>query len=217
MKARNMHWFLWATVVAFLGSAAAKEQTPFVLDDEFRVVSCASVVKLAHKNTGCRLHSQQVSYGTGSGQQAVTCNPAADNNDDFFIVSAGHGQPQCQRGQPMKCKSIIRLVHLNSGKYLHSHSAHASPFSHNQEVSAFDGTDTGDNWVVICVEKGELDWNRESQVRLRHVDTNKYLAANPQFTYRINPAGQVEVSGVGSTGLETHWIAQEGLYFGSQD
>lgn len=38
-------------------------------------VTCGSIIKLKHKNTKTRLHSHEVTYGTGSGQQSVTGFP----------------------------------------------------------------------------------------------------------------------------------------------
>ncbi|TPX58915.1 hypothetical protein SpCBS45565_g07876 [Spizellomyces sp. 'palustris'] len=196
--------------------ALAVGQTAFVIEDEFKRVSCSSVIKLAHK-TGCRLHSHAITYGTGSGQQAVTCNPAADNTDDYFWVQTGLGSPSCKRGQEIPCNSIVRLMHLNTKKYLHSHAGHASPFTRNQEVSAFDGTDKGDNWKVICVDKNDKFWTRESPIRLVHEETGKYLSASPQHVYRVNPPGQVEVSGLGSASSDDIWTAQEGIYFSAPE
>lgn len=36
------------------------------------MVTCGSMIKLRHVPTGFRLHSHQVAYGSGSGQQSVT-------------------------------------------------------------------------------------------------------------------------------------------------
>ncbi len=36
------------------------------------MVTCGSLIKLRHASTGFRLHSHQVAYGSGSGQQSVT-------------------------------------------------------------------------------------------------------------------------------------------------
>jgi hypothetical protein len=38
----------------------------------------------------------------------------------------------------VKCGSVIRLQHVATEKYLHSHH-HAAPLSGNQEVSAYEG------------------------------------------------------------------------------
>ena len=45
----------------------------------------------------------------------------------------------------------------------------------NQEVSAFGGddhSDSGDNWQVECVSANSQFWQRDDNVRLKHVDTN---------------------------------------------
>ena len=44
--------------------------------------------------------------------------------------------------EPVPCGSDVRLQHANTKAYLHSHQ-HISPLSHQQEVSCFDGEDTG--------------------------------------------------------------------------
>ena len=56
---------------------------------------------------------------------------------------------QCTRGDPIKCGQRVRLLHMQTKKYLHSH-LHVSPLSSQQEVSANNPTDGGDNWIVHC-------------------------------------------------------------------
>ena len=132
-------------------------------------VTCSSVLKLQHVRTGHRLHSHGVNYGSGSGQQSVTGTSHADDVNSYWTIKGLHGE-KCTRGDPVKCGDVIRLQHLQTRKYLHSH-YFQSPLSHNQEVSAFggeDGGDSGDNWRVVCDYEY---WNRDSSVRLQHVDT----------------------------------------------
>ncbi|KAK6018637.1 hypothetical protein OSTOST_15770, partial [Ostertagia ostertagi] len=50
----------------------------FAYDDEF--VTCGSVLKLSNVNEGSRLHSHDVKYGSGSGQQSVTAVTASDDH-----------------------------------------------------------------------------------------------------------------------------------------
>ena len=73
----------------------------------------------------------------------------------------------------MKCGSVVRLQHLQTRKYLHSH-FFSSPLSHNQEVSAFGGGDKdgdeGDNWSVDCSSDY---WNRDEAIRLKHTATGR--------------------------------------------
>merc|ERR1712013_811442 len=118
---------------------------------EFKCVTCGSVVKLFNQRTGARLHSHDVKYGSGSGQQSVTGSGSPNDHNSYWIVRGKH-QKRCTRGQVVKCGDTIRLQHLATKRNLHSH-FFQSPITHNQEVSAFgengDG-DTGDNWVVKC-------------------------------------------------------------------
>lgn len=71
----------------------------------------------------------------------------------------------CKRGERVKHGAHIRLQHLETGKWLHSHS-HRSPLSNNYEVSAFGKTDesnSNDNWVVDA--QGADFWQRGSKAR----------------------------------------------------
>lgn len=49
-------------------------------------VTCGSVLKLMHVNTKYRLHSHEIPYGTGSGQQSVTGFPKGDDTNSFWVV-----------------------------------------------------------------------------------------------------------------------------------
>ncbi len=49
-------------------------------------VTCGSAIKLKHKDTGNNLHSHQVAWGSGSGQQSVTANPAQSDSGSLWIV-----------------------------------------------------------------------------------------------------------------------------------
>lgn len=49
-------------------------------------VSCGSVIKLQHANTGVNLHSHEISYGSGSGQQSVTGFTGGDDANDYWSV-----------------------------------------------------------------------------------------------------------------------------------
>lgn len=52
----------------------------------FAQVTCGSVVKLQHANTGVNLHSHEISYGSGSGQQSVTGYTGGDDANDYWAV-----------------------------------------------------------------------------------------------------------------------------------
>ena len=49
-------------------------------------VTCGSVIKLQHANTGVNLHSHEISYGSGSGQQSVTGFTGGDDANDYWSV-----------------------------------------------------------------------------------------------------------------------------------
>ena len=49
-------------------------------------VTCGSVVKLQHAATGVNLHSHEISYGSGSGQQSVTGYTGGDDANDYWAV-----------------------------------------------------------------------------------------------------------------------------------
>ncbi|KAJ8934639.1 hypothetical protein NQ314_013238 [Rhamnusium bicolor] len=121
-----------------------------------------------------RLHSHDVKYGTGSGQQSVTATEVQEDINSHWLVKAATGKT-CVRGEPIKCGSIIRLEHVETKKNLHSHHFQ-SPLSGNQEISCYGDNgegDTGDHWTVIC--SGD-NWQRDDSIMLKHVDTQMYLS-----------------------------------------
>lgn len=72
---------------------------------------------------------------------------------------------------------MIRLQHLTTQKYLHSHHF-SSPLSGNQEISAYGENglgDTGDHWEVICSNDV---WYRANAVKFFHIDTDVYLSVS---------------------------------------
>jgi dolichyl-phosphate-mannose--protein O-mannosyl transferase len=154
-------------------------------------VTCGSAVKLQHVATNYRLHSHEVNYGSGSGQQSITGFQAADDPNSLFLVLAPHGSTTpCTRGTPVACDSVVRLRHVQTKKYLHTHKEHQSPLSMQQEVSGYAGADDGDNWKVKCTTGSAKHWMRDEPVELYHVATAKYLYMASQYTYRYVPLHQ---------------------------
>jgi len=179
-------------------------------------VTCGSVLKLMNIGYKIRLHSHDVKYGTGSGQQSVTGTDVQEDVNSHWVIKAQTGK-HCVRGEPVKCGNIIRLQHLATSKNLHSHHF-ASPLSGNQEVSAYGDDqgegDTGDHWMVIC--DGDY-WERDEGIMLKHVDTEVYLSATSR-TYGRPINGQSEIVGVTSPGgNHVHWQAMEGLFIHPSD
>jgi dolichyl-phosphate-mannose--protein O-mannosyl transferase len=170
-------------------------------------VTCASVIKILNIANTARIHSHDVKYGSGSGQQSVTgVKDMDDNNSHWTIIGLG-----CARGEAVKCGSVIRLKHLTTHCFLHSHHFN-SPLSNNQEVSCFAANngngDTGDNWEVQC---GDDVWLRNEEVRFKHVDTSTYLAL-PGQKYGRPIQGQFEVATTAGLGQANKFKSAEGIY-----
>lgn len=179
-------------------------------------VTCGSVLKLEHKATKYRLHSEDVTYGTGSGQHSVTGTPQATEGASYWIVRGPLGTP-CDQGTPLENGAIIRLQHSQSKRWLHSH-LFRSPLSGQQEVSSFGGadeSDTGDNWKLEVIGKGP--WKQNQEIQLQHVDTKAYLMSHTKkFGQPI--AGQLEVCATqGRPNANTKWMAAEGVYFSPRE
>lgn len=192
-------WILVAVALPALAAAAGDAPQ----------VTCGSVIKLAHFGTKYLLHSHEIAYGSGSGQQSVTGYPTGDDANSLWIVR-GPKEASCLQGAAISSETQIRLQHAGTRKYLHSHHFQ-SPLSGNQEVSAFGGddqSDYGDVWQVEWTQAGSA-WQRDQKVRLRHPQTGMYLASSNQ-RYQRPIAGQQEIYG---RSKEDWWTATEGLYF----
>ncbi|ENN79956.1 hypothetical protein YQE_03603, partial [Dendroctonus ponderosae] len=177
-------------------------------------VTCGSVIKLLNTDYKVRLHSHDVKYGTGSGQQSVTATELQEDINSHWLLKEAVGKV-CLRGDPIACDSTIRH-HVKTKMNLHSH-LFSSPLSGNQEISAYGDAkgegDSGDNWTVICT--GDA-WRRDDSVMLKHVDTQVYLGVSGRtFGRPIN--GQMEVVGLKSSTGAVHWQSMEGVYLHAPD
>ncbi|XP_021866461.2 stromal cell-derived factor 2-like protein [Spinacia oleracea] len=179
-------------------------------------VTFGSVIKLMHERTKFRLHSHDVPYGSGSGQQSVTGFPNVDDANSYWVVKPVP-DTSAKQGDPIKSGTIIRLQHTKTRKWLHSH-LHASPISGNLEVSCYGGdstSDTGDHWKLEIEGKGKI-WKQDQKIRLNHVDTRGYLHSHDKKYQRI-AGGQQEVCGVKDKGRDNIWVAAEGVYLPTSD
>ncbi|GMT01561.1 hypothetical protein PENTCL1PPCAC_23735, partial [Pristionchus entomophagus] len=176
------------------------------------VVTYGSVVKLMNVQEGVRLHSHEVKYGSGSGQQSVTGVKNSDDVNSHWTLLAPLGKPTI-RGEPVLCGEKVRLQHLKTECFLHSHHFDAPLSKGSQEVSCFGSekeSDTGDNWEVLC---GSEEWLESESVRLQHVDTGAFLAlSGQQFGRPI--AGQREVVGLARESGLVSWRVAEGVLMG---
>lgn len=60
-------------------------------------MTCGSTFKLVNQQSGDRLHSHDVKYGSGSGQQSVTGTPNADDVNSYWQIR-GDIRSDCERG-----------------------------------------------------------------------------------------------------------------------
>ncbi|ESN98258.1 hypothetical protein HELRODRAFT_84665, partial [Helobdella robusta] len=175
----------------------------------YEFVTCGSALKLLNLAHNVRLHSHDVKYGSGSGQQSVTAVDSSDDHNSYWKIR-GKTPAECARGNPIKCGQVIQLQHVSTGRNLHSHTFQ-SPLSHNLEVSAFGERgegDDGDHWVVVCAAD---HWRRDDKIRLRHVVTDAYLHVSGD-TFGRPIHGQREVSGYQSYSEYNFWKAAEGIF-----
>ncbi|XP_068956885.1 stromal cell-derived factor 2-like protein 1 [Petaurus breviceps papuanus] len=172
-------------------------------------VTCGSVLKLLNTRHGVRLHSHDVKYGSGSGQQSVTGVEGSEDANSYWRIRGG-AEGQCPRGAPVRCGQAVRLTHVNTGKNLHTHHF-PSPLSNNQEVSAFGDGGEGDQLDVWLVQCGGTYWHREEAVRFQHAGTHVYLSVTgEQYGHPIR--GQREVHGMPSPNQHNSWKAMEGVF-----
>ena len=166
-------------------------------------MTCGSSLKLMNAHHRVRLHSHDVKYGSGSGQQSVTGTDLKEDVNSHWAIKGPARKRPCVRGEPVSCGQEIRLEHLTTSRNLHSHHF-ASPLSNSQEVSAFgeDGDgDTGDVWTVVCDSDQDF-WQRDQAVMLKHVDTGVFLGASGH-TFGRPIHGQMEVVGLSMPDVST--------------
>jgi len=188
---------------------------PSIAESKANYVTCGSVLKLLNKDESVRLHSHEVKYGSGSGQQSVTGVEDSDDHNSYWALR-GKNETACNRGTPIKCDEVIRLHHLSTDCFLHSH-LFPSPLSQNQEVSCFGKNgvgDTGDYWSVLCyTNAGPGDtWVKDTEIRLKHMDTGTYLGTSGKsYSRPIN--GQREICTLPSANSQRSlWVVKEGVY-----
>ncbi|CAO1632874.1 unnamed protein product [Parajaminaea phylloscopi] len=170
--------------------------------------------KVTFKNMGYGgglLHSHVQTYPVGSQQQQVTCYHYKDINNEFMVTPTWEDEPlpvdladEANPLRMLKNGDEVRLVHVATGRNLHSHKVAAPVTKENYEISAYgNGTlgDSNDYWVVEVVDDmhtgrakpGQQVRSLTSRMRFRHRNLGCYIrAANavlPQWGFK-----QIEVS-----------------------
>ena len=152
---------------------------------------------------GGLLHSHVQTYPEGSTQQQVTCYHHKDANNDWFFYP-NRSEPDYDPEAPIRYvgdKQIIRLIHSQTGRNLHSHIIPAPVTKADHEVSCYGNTTIGDDkdhWIVEIVrDVASSDRSKlrtlTTAFRLKHATIGCYLRAGnvnlPQWGFK-----QIEVS-----------------------
>jgi len=163
--------------------------------------------RLTIKNMGYGgglLHSHVQTYPEGSNQQQVTCYHHKDSNNDWFVYPSRDKPdyvPDATEVDFIGDKDIIRLIHSQTGRNLHSHAIAAPMTKADWEVSSYGNTtvgDTKDHWQIEVInDAASRDYSKirtlTTAFRLKHVDMGCYLRAGnknlPQWGFK-----QIEVT-----------------------
>lgn len=166
---------------------------------------------------GGLLHSHVQTYPEGSQQQQVTCYHHKDANNDWFFYP-NRNKPLYNPEEPIEYvgdKDVIRMIHSQTGRNLHSHTVSAPVTKADYEVSAYGNTTVGDekdHWTVEVVnDAASNDWTKirtlTTSFRLKHTSLGCYLRAGnvnlPQWGFK-----QIEVTCVKENkprDVYTHW------------
>lgn len=166
---------------------------------------------------GGLLHSHVQTYPEGSQQQQVTCYHHKDANNDWFFYP-NRNEPMYNPEAPLVFpgdKSVIRLIHSQTGRNLHSHAVSAPVTKGDYEVSSYGNTTVGDekdHWTVEVVsDAASRDRSKlrtlTTAFRLKHTSLGCYLRAGtvnlPQWGFK-----QIEVTCVKQNNprdVYTHW------------
>lgn len=215
------------TFIALIAPSVGTEydENELIENIESQILTCTTIARLRNVEMKYHLHSHPISYGSGSGQQAVTALKSDTDSGSLWMFKEAMGDQMWQTGDKILCGDKVRLEHANTSKNLHSHSFQ-SPVSGRQEVSAFgdDGDgDMGDNWIIQCNGKSTGDdIDGKTEFYLQHVLSKQYLFTDRYSMYDRNNCrncpiiGQGELSTIGTKTRNGLWKFVGG-YFYSQN
>lgn len=153
---------------------------------------------------GGLLHSHVQTYPEGSQQQQVTCYHHKDANNDWFFYPNRAEPDYDSESEDLRFigdGSVIRLIHAQTGRNLHSHDISAPVTKADKEVSSYGNLTVGDDkdhWQVEVVrDAASRDRSKirtlTTAFRLKHTALGCYLRAGnknlPQWGFR-----QIEVT-----------------------
>ncbi|KAL2259419.1 hypothetical protein VTK26DRAFT_6912 [Humicola hyalothermophila] len=152
---------------------------------------------------GGLLHSHVQTYPEGSTQQQVTCYHHKDANNNWFFYPNRRDTPYDPAADPrfIADGEVIRLLHAQTGRNLHSHQI-AAPITKSQwEVSCYGNATIGDDkdhWrIEVVSDAASRDRSKirtlTTAFRLKHEVLGCYLRAGnvnlPQWGFK-----QIEVT-----------------------
>lgn len=147
---------------------------------------------------GGLLHSHIQTFPEGSKQQQITCYHHKDANNDWFFYT-NRDEPEYDPEGELRFvadKSVIRLLHAQTGRNLHSHAIAAPITKADWEVSCYGNVTIGDDkdhWQIEVVDDAaSRDRSRirtlTTAFRLKHPSMGCYLRAGtvnlPQWGFK---------------------------------
>lgn len=166
---------------------------------------------------GGLLHSHVQTYPEGSTQQQITCYHHKDANNDWFFYP-NRSEPELNPEAPIryvKNGDVLRFLHAQTGRNLHSHAVAAPITKADNEVSCYGNTTVGDDkdhWTVEVVSDAVSSDKSKVRTlttafRLKHTSLGCYLRAGnvnlPQWGFK-----QIETTCVKTNrprDVYTHW------------
>ncbi|CAL5872280.1 uncharacterized protein PFLUO_LOCUS6541 [Penicillium psychrofluorescens] len=173
---------------------------------------------------GGLLHSHVQTFPEGSQQQQVTCYHHKDANNDWFIYP-NRQEPDYDTEADVRFIAdgdVIRLIHGQTGRNLHSHAVPAPVSKSHNEVSCYGNLTIGDDkdhWKVEVVsDAASRDRSRvrtlTTAFRLRHPVLGCYLRAGnvnlPQWGFKQIETTCVKENNPGD--VYSHWNVESHVH-----
>ena len=192
--------------------------------DETQSVTFGSSIKLHSLSDSIKhyLWSDNMHFNIqGAGRaQVVSLQKERVDHRIFWTILPAKNEEQVSK--PVTCNSEIILVHTTTSLNLSSNRKRGI-VSSNQLVTT-NGTastiDPSDIFKLECLGKNTI-WMRNSSVKLRHVQTGKYLRSSPRYVYNNGNCPNCHINGDREifTGdpnpSEDRWAVSDGIFLNS--
>lgn len=165
-----------------------------------------NMIKLFQPDTSLYLSSIFAKYLNGSNQGVVRGIEYGPLSETFWIVEPTLNQTDISQSTILPCRQAFRLKNAYTHLYLHSHDISAQNVIGN-EVSCFEGNDSGDLWMAICDDV----ITDATEFSLQHVDTKYYLSATKNYKYLPEEGGQYEIF-TKSNNESSMWRIRGGIF-----